>query len=479
MSIIKKRFMPLLFISMLTMAGFMLGVGSLRGFLATENIASADPTAPTLLSALADKEYKVTRTMTISGRVTDADGRPIAGIIVDAQPASPGASSVPVPFQTDDNGNYSIEVSSPGFFKIHFLGGQVGRSSWVSLWYGNQGMENAAKAVPTGASGVNAVMSATGVLNGHIKYPPDTQPLLVHVVAYRADEQKIVGEGNANPVSFQPGDFILDTLPAGNYKLLLLPEGSTIGVTGGGINGPFWYGGARDWSGAREVQIQTGSTTDIDISFPTAPEAGSIHGLIRYELEAYDAPVLSLVEADNAEKVVAEVKLSGALYLGVFSRFAFTDVPDGGYKLRYTLPDAQPIWYQESSSGGTLDFSQATTISIGGGMKVSSSLHFDALSLPAEVSGQLSRDDGTAVSYQPVYAERLSGDRSIISNSFAAWTDVSGRFSGKLAPGTYRICAIDWASLKEYCEQPIELGSRKQQVNVDLTMPVQTAISDT
>lgn len=148
-------------------------------------------------------------------------------------------------------------------------------------------------------------------------------------------------------------------------------------------------------------------------------------------------------------------------------------MPAGDYKMRCALPDGRVVWYQEGSIGGTADFAEASTISITPERMVQK-LFFDAMSLPSGASGQIVRADGTPVAYRPVFAERLSGGEAKAVYSFGAWTDNEGRFSGPLSPGRYRLCTIDWASLKEYCGVEVELGTGNRADTAIITMPRET-----
>jgi hypothetical protein len=404
--------------------------------------------------------------MTITGTVIDAHGKPLAGIEVVAQPASPGASAVPAPCYTDENGNYAIDILAPGFFKLRFLGGQNSRGMWSAQWYGKDATEASAKIVPVGAAGVNAVLTPAGALQGKVKFPAGPAAFPVRVVAFAADRQISLAEAGANPVSAEPDKFGFGALPAGDYKLLVIPEASD--MAGSAEYGPFWYGGAREWNSASVVQIVAGSTANIEIALPAASGEGSVFGEVRYDVDANEMAMLEIVSADNEQNVVASSAVSGSLYLGSLSRFALLGLPAGDYRLRCTLPGGQTIWYAEGAAGGAKDFSGATTITIGNREKAVKKIYFDALPLDASVSGRVLRPDGAAVAYQPVYAELLSGDHSVVSNSFHAWTDANGNYSGSLPAGRYRLCTIDWSSLKESCREPVELGASNTRVRVDV-----------
>lgn len=416
------------------------------------------------------KKYKFTGGMVISGRVTDPDGYGIAGVPVDARPASPGAAAAPAPVTTDANGNYTIDVTSPGVFKVLFLGGETAGGVWASSWYNGKVSEVVTEPVPVGASGVDAMLVPTGVLKGQVEFT--SKPFSVDIIAFRADSGQNVGEGGTDPLTGQPGNFSFTSLEPGDYKLLFIPD-IPEGFEDKGETGPFWYGGT-DWTNASTVHIAAGKTTDLGVFFP--PQSGvSVFGTVSYDREAYSSAAIALVDEGKQEEVIAEDgNVVNPSYLSMFSYFQLNGVTPGNYKLRCTLPDGRVIWYLEGSQGGTEDFSQATIIKIEKPTLAVGKLFFGATSHPVSFTGQVIRSDNSAVAERRVYAFRMTADGERIANSFYPVTDGSGRYDGNLSPGTYRICTVDWMTAKLYCREPVVA-----EKNASLAIPVLTMPQDT
>ncbi|MHB8793126.1 MAG: carboxypeptidase-like regulatory domain-containing protein [Thermoleophilia bacterium] len=490
MSYKRMKLVPLILVVFMLCSGLAVAAGLLSGHSGSEAIAQIEtqgvtvandvaaesgygnqqPISQNPLETSAPEKYKFTGGMVISGRVTDPDGRGIAGVPVDARPASPGAAAAPAPVTTDDKGNYTIDVASPGVFKVLFLGGEASGGVWASRWYDGKTSEVVTEPVPVGASGVDAVLIPTGVLKGQVEF--NSKPFAVDVIAFRADVEQNVGEGGTDPLTGQPGNFSFTSLDPGDYKLLFIPDISE-GLEDKGETGPFWYGGT-DWTSAATVHIAAGKTTDLGVSFP--PQSGvSVFGTVGYDREAYSSAAVALVDEGKQEEVIAEDSdVVNPSYLSMFSFFQFNGVPPGNYKLRCTLPDGRVIWYLEGSQGGTEEFSQATIIKIEKPTLAVGKLFFGATSLPASFTGQVIRSDNSPVADRRVYAFRMTADGERIANSFYPLTDGSGRYDGNLSPGTYRICTVDWMSAKQYCREPVVA-----EKNASLAIPVLTMPQDT
>lgn len=486
------KLVSLILVVFMLCSGLAVAAGLLSGLPGTEAIAQTEtqnvtvldnvaaeseydaqpPNSQNPLETSASKKYKFTGGMAISGRVTDPDGHGIVGVSVDARPASPGAAAAPAPVTTDANGNYTIEVASPGVFKVLFLGGETTGGTWASNWYDGKVSEVVTEPVPVGASGVDAMLVPTGVLKGQVEFT--SKPFSVDIIAFRADSGQNVGEGGTDPLTGQPGSFSFTSLEPGDYKLLVIPD-IPEGQEGRGETGPFWYGGT-DWASAATVHIAAGKTTDLRVSFP--PQSGvSVFGTVGYDREAYSSAAIALVDEGKQEEVIAEDSdVVNPSYLSMFSYFQLNGVPPGNYKLRCSLPDGRVIWYLEGSQGGTEDFPQATIIKIEKPTLAVGKLFFGATSLPASFTGQVIRSDNSPVADRRVYAFRMTADGERIANSFYPLTDGSGRYDGNLSPGTYRICTVDWMSAKLYCREPVVAEKNASLAIPALTMPQDTPI---
>lgn len=466
------RLSLLLIACLMLLGGMALTAGRVFGTSASEAIAQTETEGMTVVRDIAlqpaggalqadgqglsmnTSMYGLSGGTAISGRVSDSGGRGIAGIGVYARPASPGAAGMPAPVYTDAKGNYTIDISSAGYFKVRFLGGEADGSIWTGYWYGGAVSEVAAVPVPVGASGVDAVLEPTGVLKGSVEFP--AKPFAVDIICYWADERQSVALGGTDPLTGQPGSFSFASLSPGKYKLLLVPD-IPQGEAGKGDFGPFWYGGA-DWESAAVVVIDAGKTTEISVSIPLQ-NGVTMFGTLAYDSEAYSSAAVELVDKDGQKVVAQDSALAGAGFKNQSGYFQLNGVTPGSYRLRCLLPDGRVIWYVEGQGQGTEDISQATVISIEKANLAVGKIHFGAMSYPSRITGQVTRTDHSPVRNRRVYALRTTEGGERIVNSFFPITDGLGSFSGSLSPGTYSICTFDWRTAKQYCREQVVVDS--------------------
>jgi hypothetical protein len=394
--------------------------------------------------------------MTISGRVTDPWGRGIPDVEVEAVAASYMAGIQPVPFRTDANGYYSVQIYAPGYFKLKFS-----CAGWVGEWYNNKSTPWQGLAVPNGASGVDAVLIPAGVLHGHINFP--VAPFDIKVFAYRADVPQVAGNSVAYTLSLHPSDFYFlgrTSLLPGQYKLLLRPDNPDYA--------PFWYGGTS-WVDAQTLRVTAGQTTEIEINLASPPtDGGAIYGslsaVIDYNIDDTANASVYLVDADDENQVIATDDSP--------PYFEFPDLPPGDYKLKATVLDDKVIWYRQFSEGDTYDSADATVLHVNAGESIQASFFISTQT--ARITGRVIRESGTEVANARLNCYR---DGSMLPEN-GTISGISGSFYLALRPGTYRICVVDPDTGTEHCREPLTIGWLQTISDIDFLLPGDVTIQE-
>lgn len=401
--------------------------------------------------------------MTISGRVVDSSGRGIPGIEVLLMPARPWSMVAPIMYRTDENGYYSVPIIDPGLFKVFFnssTSNGIGTESYLmSEWYNNGRSFAEAVEVPNGSGGVDAVLKTTGILRGYVNFP--SAPFLVALVAYRADRPEVVAStSNAYMVRSDYFSFHgINQLPPGEYKLLVIPESGYYPAH----NQPFWYQSGDSWETAETVVVTAGGTTDISINITERYDSGSIFGNFVLYTYGYDSIIpagtsLSLVDANDETKVIAT---DWDPYY-----YEFSGLPAGDYKIKCTLPSGQELWFQPNSDGA-FDASDASVIHVDPGTGVN--INFSLATETAKVRGNVASATGAPLPY--VWIAIYSTDSDPVLTRYAL-SDVDGSYVSKLAPGTYRACAVDPATGEQYCSEAFSVGWREVVYFINITAPL-------
>ncbi len=96
-----------------------------------------ESSTPVVLAAGDDRtgiDAQLTEGTEVAGRVTDANGNPIAGISVNVNPVDSGSS---VGAQTDSSGNYRTSALPPGAYRVQFRDGSS-PATWASQFWNGQ-----------------------------------------------------------------------------------------------------------------------------------------------------------------------------------------------------------------------------------------------------------------------------------------------------------------------------------------------------
>lgn len=411
----------------------------------------------------ADSGYTLTNSRTITGRVTNPWGRGIPGVVVWPRPVNAlGGQADPAVFLTDDDGYYEIGINRSGRFRLHFQPGNpiLGATSWIDEWYNNQPSEELSESVPTGASGVDAVLLPAGGIHGHLARPPSL--VAPNIAAYRTDRPELVRICGYH--DFSTSDFYFNSLPTGDYKILVMDRSDQYGN-----HGPFWYGGSS-WETADTVRVTTGAFTNIEVPIPAETQSvifGKLHETVSSVLPP--GTVITLVDAAHPANVAATPGV--AIDLGGERYFEFDEVAAGSYKIKATIPGQHDVWYAEGSDEGTEDAQMATVITIEPSHPLAY-IDFRVTFAVSGVSGRIFRPDGTGFPSVVVYFKRIANGVEQNGLTYMQSSDYWGNYSGKLSPGSYRPCIL---TDREYCGELFTIGWHNTITGVDIAIPQDTA----
>lgn len=279
----------------------------------------------------------------ISGRVTDEQGNPIAGADVWAEPyeGGPGVGGA----KTDGNGYYTIIGLPSGQYRV---GAKApGR---VMCFYDNTLMHHEADPVtvvaPNDTPNINFALEPGGTISGTVR-GPGGQPLSgVSVECMRTDEP-----GGAGAVTREDGTYTLDGLPFGTYQVSA-PSGDRWGPNDGD-----W---AREW-----YQEKTVSPTPVVLSESSPYKSG-----IDFTLEPGGSIAGTVTDADGP---MAGVNV-WATYFDGPSDFVIAGTRTGGdgtyvlknlpvgknYRVQAYAEGYRPQWYNNAT-----DYAQATPVTVG------------------------------------------------------------------------------------------------------------------
>lgn len=236
--------------------------------------------------------------LAISGRVTDPWGNGIAGAYVrmfevlqdgslkEYLPPDAVCLSLTCPPaanpRTDTDGYFSVNMDSPGSYKLFFTGTLTGPNflQWVTEeWYNNRNTAEEATAVPVGSSGLDVVLVPSTSISGNInltyycagpsQYACRANPPAVQVAAYRADRPELVSLATVtsfiDPHFENYHHFHFNSLPAGEYKLLVTPDYSDTTFSYGDTEYiPTWFHRADSWQTAVKIQVQGGQSVTVE-----------------------------------------------------------------------------------------------------------------------------------------------------------------------------------------------------------------------
>lgn len=198
---------------------------------------------------------------TISGRVTDAAGDPIAGVIVQVGTGTSGPATV-----TDSGGHYTLVVPYTGVTTVRFDGSGLG---WVPEYYDDavQSYQATQLTIGRGATivDVDAVLAIGATIQGRV-LDTDGQP--VPGVFVGISEESTFDSRSATTAA--DGTYSVLGLAAGRYRIAYFPTSAT------GLLYEY-HSDAGTYSEADVIALAAGATFVADA---TLERAGSIAGTV-------------------------------------------------------------------------------------------------------------------------------------------------------------------------------------------------------
>lgn len=283
---------------------------------------------------------------TISGRVTDADGKGVASVAVLAYFVDE-ASGVHLLLKgaavTDAEGNYEISGLPPcdsagsgggaGYvtgYKVQFA---TSGELFSSQWYDGQPTHLTAKLMQLKPAeklgGVDAVLTGGGTISGRITLEGDEAAASTLVDIFDASGVIVDTQITASDGSYQS-----DMLPAGTYHLRAVPRSSEYSME--------WYDNAGDLASSAAIQVTAGNNTGgLDLVLarvtpsPVAtgePSVGDAESRPPLEAALHESEADGLVDTPAGSEAIEETGDVDA-----------ADGNDGGYTDEQTGSENAPV----------------------------------------------------------------------------------------------------------------------------------------
>ena len=163
----------------------------------------------------------------ISGRISDAEGNPIADAYVSAlQTTTGGAASNYHSAQTDTDGVYVLRGLSAGDYKVQFQG--AFGSNYLQQWWDGKDTQNSATLITVGATsaltGKNVTLKAGSSISGIVRGFNGVALANVDVGLQRATGGGGYAYGSGYATTDASGSYTVRGLPAGSYKIQFVPR---------------------------------------------------------------------------------------------------------------------------------------------------------------------------------------------------------------------------------------------------------------
>lgn len=357
----------------------------------------------------------------LSGVVTDANGSPVSGVVVEMFSAA-GESS-PTGW-TDDTGAFTVRAVPDGDYRIRF-NAAYSPAGLVSEWWDDAALEADATVLALAdgidVRNIDAQLATGGAISGSVSYPWGAPVTDAAVSLYSVDPTVDGGTFVASEWIGSDGSYSFRGLATGSYK---------IEVSSGSpeVLGEWWRDASSE-SSAEIVTVEAGSTTTgIDVELDAA---GIVTGVVT---DADGEPVEGVtveVHSDVSGIITAATDGAGVYRIG--------GLRTGSAKIRFMTETASSEvageWWNDAQSA-----QDATPIEITQGEVVSG---IDAQLRPGgRITGTVLGSDGAPLSSGMVVAYR--GDEQTPASH--TWISEDGSFAVRgLAPGTYRVLATIYA----------------------------------
>lgn len=350
----------------------------------------------------------------ISGRVTNAAGEPLAGIDVWASNGSSGTGA-----RTGADGRYRIGGLVTGSYVVQFS--DVQSPGYQREYYDDKASSEAATpvAVTSGSdtAGIDAQLALGGAIAGTVRDASGAALGGVSVQALR------LGGGWASATTTPNGTYTLTGLPAGQWRVQFHD-----GNLGRGFADEY-YDDQRTYAAATLVTVSVGARTDgIDAALAAG---GSISGLVT---DAAGTPLAGVWVYASAR----DGSLGGGVTTGTNGRYSIGGLAPGSYVVSFR--DIAGRDYVVAYYNGVIARAEATPVAVTAGSDAGG---VDArLTTGGAIAGTVTDTDGTPLAGVTVETASENGEFAR-----SAETDDSGNYVVRgLAAGTYRVVFRDYTA---------------------------------
>jgi protocatechuate 3,4-dioxygenase beta subunit len=253
----------------------------------------------------------------ISGNVTSG-GNPVQGVCVYAHdPADEFALAPSV--TTDASGNYTISGLRAQNYKVEF--DPCGAPNLLGEYYNDQpdfdSADQVAVAVGQTTQNINAALSSSGTITGHVTGPAGQDLAGICVTVLGSNQFDFVAFGSTNP----SGVYTISGVPAGSYKV----QFSSCGPGGNFLTE--YYNDRPDFASADAVVVVGGQTTqNIDAALASGGSiTGHVTGPAGQDLSGICVNVLS-----------GEFNTAGSATTNGSGLYTVSGLSTGSYKVRFS-----------------------------------------------------------------------------------------------------------------------------------------------
>ena len=367
-------------------------------------------------------------TASITGRVTDGTGTPLAGIWVNI---FDGVSKVYLAStNADANGYYSATVTAP-YDKVKV---QFSDWGWVyaTEWYDGKVFFSTADAVDISGGGtftnVNASMERKGVISGTVTFDGGSPAAGVFVDVYNAYGKQVAWGGPTNA----SGQYTVQPPYPGAHGYFVRFGGNPNMVTE-------WYQDQDSLDAATPVTVTAGTTTTINASVAAA---GWITGVVTDAVTGL--PLAWVAEANVYDQSGYQV---GSAWTDGSGVYAVGGLGTGYYRVRFSdgAGNYETEYYDDQS---TLDL--ATLVSVTAGIttpNVSAALSPTVPTPTGWVTGTVTKNGGNPLGGGDTVEVRFY-DAGTGQFSTAAWLGGVSDYVQAVPSGTYKVLFFpQWIAL--------------------------------
>lgn len=351
----------------------------------------------------------------ITGTLTDAQGQPLAGALVEVYRENSSWSSVRTA-NTDATGYYSVTLTERTSYRYKL---RYSKAGYVPVWYG--GFESFSDALPVPAepieggssqvvAGVDQVLRVAGSLAGTVVENLSGQPL----AALRVTVYSLSGNQQLfSTYTSATGAWIIDTLRTGNYQVQFDSSAQHL---------PTWYGGALAQADAQVLAVVEGQAQDLGQT--RVLRAGRITGTVTDLTTSAPLESVQIALYRGDQTFVSAWNYSDAQGFYSFAGLA----PADDYRVRFQRTSYAEQWFDAKPSRALSD---AIAVAEGAATEDVDA----ALSQRGAIAGTVT--DATLGSALPGATVELLAAGSVVRT---LTTNFNGFYSFQnLEPGTYQV----------------------------------------